>query len=165
MSDLILPSGPAIGDRVSLAHSGYVTIPAGVGANVYLPFGAEQIDEAGVHDDVVNNSRIEIPVGSKYNRIKFNSRIRFQRVARWADSHIVMYLAKNRASYTENDTHVFYNSTAQGFHQFKVATDWLECVPGDYWELHVVNVHASATYNMLITAAANSYFSAELMKV
>lgn len=148
-----------IGARVSIQTTSVSPVIIPVSAAVNLAFDKELIDEAGAHDNAVNNDRITIPVG--YNRAKFNVLLGANANVTDANAFLEVEMRKNDISTIEGAYCFGFDSTLQ---TARLLSDWLDVIPGDYFTIRCNNSSAVATYSVKYNLPYQ-HFSAELLRV
>ena len=161
-ADITALAANSIGQRTVLNNS--ITFAIAAATTSVVPFDTEIKDEAGTHDDVTNNSRITVPVG--YNRIKLGAML----LLTWASGGIVAgmegRIKKNglASDYTAFFYAMLDKTNNTGNPRVSARTEWLDVIPGDYFEIEVTNNHNTSS---MVVQNANGQlrFDAELKSI
>lgn len=94
--------------------------------NTIVAFGAELYDDATMHDNTTNNSRLVVPSGCTRARPSFGLKTPSQ------SGGMVCYALKNGSTYSGAPR---FQTDTGGTDNLSAVGAWVDAVPGDYFEL------------------------------
>lgn len=161
-ADIAALAASSIGERTVLNNS--ITYQIAQSATSIIPFDTEIKDEAGVHDNVTNNSRITVPAG--YNRIKLGAMLLITFSSPGITAGVVGRIKKNGGvgDYTAAFYAMINKSSGTGSPHISVRTEWIDVVPGDYFEIEVTNNHNSSSLSV-VYSNDRTRFDSELKSI
>jgi hypothetical protein len=139
--------------RSLVASSNIAIVPSGVYTGV--SFDIEIYDIGGCHDPGVNPSRLTVPAGMNWARVTAN--------IAWAtvfSADCGVQILKNGSSYYGVPWVQIYSAPVNIPALYNLSSSWLQVVPGDYFELRVVQYSGS---NKTLSSGVATTFSIDCM--
>jgi len=108
------------------------TVAQNYAAGISIPFGAEQFDTDGFHDNVTNPSRLTIPAGLGIKKVKVSATVRVSAITAGSDN--VLAIRKNGVETYLGSPALHHENSAATSTTISVSSGAIPVVAGDYFD-------------------------------